>query len=315
MTERKENAEKTKKKKKVQESNFIFMKKTPGEKVVHTIFFIIFAAWALSYLLPLLWLLVQSLHDAKMYNYVLKKQGMLAFPSTLHLENYIKAFTTLNYDNTDFLGMLFNSLWFLAIAETWCLFWPIMVGYIFAKYNFKGKEPFHALIIFTLTVPIMGSTGAYFKLVDFLNIYNTGPLFVIVTGVGGFSSGFLIYYGIFKGISWSYAESVFIDGGGNFTAFWHVMLPQAMPAISAMMVTGMIAHWNEYYQFLLYLPSWPTVATGLYKINIEVTAGSSEVQKPHYYAALVISMIPVLILYGFMAESMMKNLSIGGLKG
>ena len=60
----------------------------------------------------------------------------------------------------------------------------------------------------------------------------------------------------------------------------------------------------------MYLPSWPTVATGLYSISIQNT-----IQKPLYYAGLIISIIPVFILYGLMAEKMMKNLSIGGLKG
>jgi len=127
----------------------------------------------------------------------------------------------------------------------------------------------------------------------------------------------LIFFGIFKGISWDYAEAVFVDGGGNFTAFLRVMLPQAMPAISAMMVSSFIMHWNEYSQFLLYMPSTPPVAAGLYKVKEFATRSDplGRGGKPVYYAGLVMTMIPVLILYGIMAEKMMKNLSIGGLKG
>ena len=297
-------------KRKVNDVNFVFQKKTKGETVLHIVMFIVFSIWCLTFLFPLLWLVVQSLHEKNGYWINIVLNGKFTMPEVWHFENYIDAFSMLELKDTNFFGMLFNSLWFIFLAETWCLFWPVMVGYIFAKYDFAGKGPFHALIIFTLTVPIMGTTGAMYKLITLMNLYDTGPLFVIVTGVGGFGSGFLVYLGIFKGISWSYAESVFIDGGGNTTAFFAVMLPQAMPAISAMMVSAMIAHWNEYYQFLMYLPSWPTVATGLYSLSIQNT-----IQKPIYYAGLVISIIPVLILYGFMAEKMMKNLSIGGLKG
>ena len=297
-------------KRKVSDVNFIFQKKTTGEMVLHGIMIGVLSLWCATFLFPLLWLLVQSFHDRNAYWITLTLEGKFTLPDVWHFANYIDAFTILNYNHTNFFGMLFNSLWFIAIAETWCLFWPIMVGYIFAKYNWRGKALFHSVIIFTLTVPIMGTTGAMFKLVDVLNLYDTGPIFVIVTGVGGFGGGFLVYFGIFKGISWSYAESVFIDGGGNTTAFFAVMLPQAMPAISAMMVSSLITHWNEYYQFLMYLPSWPTVATGMYSISIQNT-----IQKPLYYSGLIISIIPVFILYGLMAEKMMKNLSIGGLKG
>ena len=94
-------------------------------------------------------------------------------------------------------------------------------------------------------------------------------------------------------------------------AFLKVMLPQAMPAISAMMVSSFIGHWNEYYQFLMYMPSTPPIAAGLYKAKTDI----GRIGKTIYYAGLVLTMITVLVLYGFMAEKMMKNLSIGGLKG
>lgn len=297
--------------KKVKESNFIFMKKTKGEKALHVVAFVFLGAWAISYLFPLLWLVMQSFHDRNLYNLIRLREGAFALPDILQWKNYPDALSMMEYNNVKFVEMLFNSLWYIAIAETWCLFWPVLVGYIFAKYSFKGREFLYALVIFSITIPIAGTSGAFYKLVDALNLYDTGPIFVIVTGIGGFSSSFLIYYGIFKGISWSYAESVFIDGGGNLTAFLRVMLPQAMPAIAAMMVSALIGYWNETYQFMMYLPSTPTVATGLYFISLTI----DRFGKPLYYAGLTISMIPVLILYGLMAEKMMKNLSIGGLKG
>jgi ABC-type glycerol-3-phosphate transport system permease component len=299
------------KKKRAKDANFIFMKKTRGESIVHAVAFVFLLAWSISYLFPLFWLAVQSFHDRNLYNLIMLREGAFAIPEIWNWKNYPDALSMMQYNNVQFVEMLFNSLWYIGIAETWCLFWPVLVGYIFAKYEFRGKGTLYAIIIFALTIPIAGTTGAFYKLVDILNLYDTGPIFVIVTGIGGFSSGFLIYYGIFKGISWSYAESVFIDGGGNLTAFLRVMLPQAMPAISAMMVSALIGYWNETYQFMMYLPSTPTVATGLYFISLTI----DRFGKPLYYAGLIISMIPVLILYGLMAEKMMKNLSIGGLKG
>ena len=300
-------------KKRVKERTFIFMKKTTGEKIVHAVMFLIFAVYAASLLVPLLWLLIQSFHGKATYEDAVLTQGAFAIPSVWHFSNYFEAFIhmTDKSSGTTFLGMVFNSLWYIAICNTWVLFWPVMTGYLFSKYDFKGRKFLHALIIFTLIVPVTGTAGATIRLVDFMGLYDKGPLLVIATGVSGFSGSFLIYYAIFKGLSWDYAESVFIDGGGNFTAFIAVMLPLAMPAISAMMVTNIIGQWNEYMQFMLYMPSTPPVAMGLYKISLSIDREG----QPLYYTALIISMIPVLILYAFMAEKMMKNLTIGGLKG
>jgi raffinose/stachyose/melibiose transport system permease protein len=300
-----------KKRKHREDSAFIFMKKNKGEKAVHIVVFAIFAIYALSLLFPLVWLFVQSLFEKSELVLTQLREGPFALPKKLYFKNYIEALSVMEVDEVNLIGMFINSAWYIILAETWCTFWPVMVGYIFSKYKFRGRETFYAVIIFTLTIPIMGTTGAMYKLVDVLNIYDTGPMFVIITGIGGFGGNFLIYYGIFKGISWDYAEAVFIDGGGNFTAFVRVMLPQAMPAISALMVSALIGYWNEYMQFLMYMPSTPTIATGLYRVKETV----DRVGRPIYYSGLILSMIPVLILYGFMAGKMMKNLSIGGLKG
>lgn len=300
--------------KRVKDNNYIFMKKTTGEKIVHAVVFVIFAVYAISLVFPLLWLLVQSFfqYDAMPdYNTTILGNAF-ALPKEWYFENYSTALSLFQTDSgINLIGMLVNSAWFILLCETWCIFWPIMTGYIFAKYKFRGREIFYAVIIFTLTVPVMGTTAAYYKLIDFLGIYDTGPLFVITTGINGFTSSFLIYYGIFKGISWDYAEAVFVDGGGNFMAFVKVMLPQALPAIAAMMVSSFISHWNEYYQFLMYMPSTPVVAAGLYLMK----DNRNQFGMPTYYAALVICTIPVMVVYALMAESMMKNLSIGGLKG
>lgn len=306
--------------KKKRDNKYIFMKKTGGEKVVHSVFFVIFAIYAASLVFPLIWLVIQTFFAVSgpyEYETVMFQQGPFALPEALHFDNYVKALTNMKEKDVNLLGMFGNSAWFIIIAETWCLFWPVMTGYIFSKYNFKGKGIFYTVIIFTLTIPIMGTTGAMLRLVDNLGIYDKGPLFVIVTGINGFSGAFLIYYGIFKGISWDYAEAVFVDGGGNFTAFARVMLPQALPAIAAMMVSGFILYWNEYSQFLLYMPSTPPVAAGLYKVREFATRSDPAGRggKPVYYAGLVITTIPVLIIYGIMADKMMTNLSIGGLKG
>jgi raffinose/stachyose/melibiose transport system permease protein/N-acetylglucosamine transport system permease protein len=94
-------------------------------------------------------------------------------------------------------------------------------------------------------------------------MYNTywGP---IVASFGGFGMGFVLLYGFFKNISWTYAEAAFLDGAGHFTVFLRIMVPMAMPAITAIAIQGAIGIWNEYYTFYMYAPDRVTVALGLY---------------------------------------------------
>lgn len=307
------NTKSVKKMKKSKE-NYILTQRSGFEKVIYVIVFILFAIYAFTLIFPFVWLLMQSVCDSEMYELFVTTYGTMKMPTGTYFvwfDNYKLAFTKMSYQGVSFFEMLFNSLWYMALGLCWCTIWPVITGYILSKYRFKGRNVIYAVAIFTLTVPLVSSQGFSYIMYDFLGIYDTGPLFVIVTGVNGFASSFLVYYGIFKNISWDYAESVFIDGGGNFTAFLRVMLPQALPAIGAMMVSGAIGLWNEYYSIMMYMPSSPTVAVGLYFLSNNVTRFGM----PMYYAGLIISTIPILVLYAVSADKMMKNLSVGGLKG
>lgn len=301
---------KTMKRRKVKETS-ILTQRTKIEKVTYAIVFVIFAVYAATLLFPFVWLVINSLEDPVMYNVNVTLYGAFRLPGKPFFSNYLDAFEKMVYNETSFFGMLFNSVWYIALGSTWCVFWPVLTGYVMSKYKFKGREIIHSIAILCLTIPIVGQTSFAYKLYAMLNIYDTGPLFVIITGINGFSSSYLIYCSIFKNLSWSYAESVFIDGGGDITAFVRVMLPQAMPAISAMIVNGAIGLWNEYYSIMMFLPSTPTVAVGLYQVSLSITRFG----QPLYYAGLVIATVPLIIVYGCMAGNMMKNLTIGGLKG
>ncbi len=297
--------------KKVKESNFILNSRTRGEKVLYAIIAVVFAIYSLALLFPFLWTLIQSLQDANLYDFNNMLYGPFALPKSWHFENYVSAFSKMKHNNVNFLTMIFNSLWYVGLGCTWCMIWPVVTGYVISKYKFKGKELIYGVAVFCMTVPIVGTSGALYKLISLLGIYDKGPLYVILTGVNGFSGNFLVLYGIFKGISWTYAEAVFIDGGGDFTAFVRIMLPQAMPAICALMISGAIGLWNESYNVMMYMPSTPTVASGLYYISLNI----DRFGRPLYYAGLIFSIVPVVIIYSFTAGSMMKNLSIGGIKG
>ena len=171
----------------------------------------------------------------------------------------------------------------------------------------------YAIVVASMMIPLVGTTAAYMKYIDFLDFYNK-PMYVVYTGLGtGFGGSFLVYYGFFKSISWSYAEAVQIDGGGPFTIFFRIMLPQAMPILLTYAITNGIMYWNEYESVLLYLPDWPTLASGLFEYKAEIAR--SDGGYPVYFAGLLISMVPTLILFAIFSNKIMSSISIGGLKG
>lgn len=298
------------KKVKVPRDNQTVLTKRKGvEKVIFGTVCVFFTIYAIMLLYPLFYLAVNSLEDSVVYAL---KEGSEKFglPEQLHFSNYVKVFTQLQFEDSTFMSMLFNTLFYTFIPTAYGLFWPALNGYVFAKYNFKIKGVLYAIAITCMTLPIMGTGGAAFKLRLDLGMYDNRWSFLI-GGTGSFDSRWLILLGIFKGIPWSYAEAVYIDGGNDFTVFFKIMLPQALPAIAVLYITAAENNWNDYQSMLLYHPSDLTLATGLYYIGSFLKRGGETI----YYAGLFMSALPFVIIYMCCCESMMKNVSIGGLKG
>lgn len=186
-------------------------------------------------------------------------------------------------------------------------------GYVISKYEFKGRALIYSIVIFCMTIPIIGTTSSLLKLVNspFLPIGNT-PLYVLITSLGGFGFNFMVMHAFFKNVSWSYVEAVLIDGGGHFTAFFKVMLPQATPSLITLSILSLIGSWNDYTTPMMFLPDYPTIASGAYSLN---QSANRTADFPLVFAGLLLSFIPVLILFIIFSDRIMKNFSIGGLKG
>ena len=292
-------------KKKVKDVN-ILSKRTAADKVIFGIVFGLFAFYTLTILFSVLWMFMTSLKGVN-------EDLGFAIPKEWAFSNYGKAFTMLNAGDgtTDFFGMLFNSLWYTVVVTALGVIMPCITGYVMSKYNFPGKNIIFTVAITSMMIPVVGNTASNMKLVGELQIYDT-PLFPILSSLGGFGGNFLVYYGFFKSVSWFYAEAAQIDGAGPFTVFFKIMLPQALPIMLTYAITNAIFNWNEYQTILLYLPSFPTLASGLFDYKAEAERLGNF---PIYFAGLIISMIPTIILFSIFSNKVMTSLSIGGLKG
>ncbi len=292
-------------------------KRTKGEKVLFGMVFLIFAIYSLVLIYPVLFLFINSFQDPLMYIMVRIQPGYnpFALPEVWHFENYAEVFKLSVVDSTGkdvyMAQMLFNSVWYCVFTVLGSVMMCSCTGYILSKYRFKASGFLYTLIVFSMTIPVVGTSGSTLKLAHTLGLYNT-PWWVLLSSLTGWGFNFMVMYGFFKNVSWSYAEAVFLDGGSDFTAFIKVMLPQAKMAVITLMVVTFISSWNNYEASLLYFPNYPTLASGLYRLKLTATRSGDF---PSYYAGLMISVIPLIIVYASSSDIIFKNFSIGGLKG
>lgn len=293
------------------EGSALLFRRKGIEKILFILVFVIFAVYAISLVFPFIWLIVNSLQDKLTYQLNAITGEAFALPEKLDFSNYEFAFSKLESGGTNIFGMFFNSIWYTVFIAGGGILACSCTGYILAKYHFKASDVVYSVIIFTMTIPIVGTTGATFRLANDLGVYNT-PFFAAMISLTGYGMNFLVLYGFFRNVSKSYAEAAFIDGASHLQVFLKVMLPQAFPIMTTLAIVSSISAWNDYNTVLLYMPSFPTIASGMFSVSRTLPRAGNT---PAYYAALVISILPVMIVYISFSDTIMKNFSVGGLKG
>ena len=104
-----------------------------------------------------------------------------------------------------------------------------------------------------------------------------------------------------------------IDGASNWKIMTSITLPLVRNTFFTVMLITFISFWNDYQTPLIYLPSYPTVALGMYHMGSTTENGLSTV--PMRMTGAMLMLVPILILFSLLHKKLMGNLTMGGIKG
>ena len=277
-----------------------------GLKIFKVILFIILSLYAISLVLPLVWTFLTALKSQIEYS----TYNVNGLPENWLFSNFALAFTELNVDGSNLFVMIFNSVWYTAGGVLIGMTVSAMVAYVTAKYEFPGRKILYGIALVIMMIPIVGSTPSQYRLYSQLGILDS-PAF-LVTFASGFGFNYLVLYAYFRSLPWSFAEAAFIDGAGHVKVFFQIMLPQAVSTMAALAIVAAITSWNDSGGPLLFLKSYPTLASGLYMFQVMTTR---QLNMPVLYAGLLMSAVPMLLLFAFFSNKIMDMSLGGGLKG
>lgn len=292
--------------KNIKECTIAERQKDKNRRLVFSVAFVLFVVYAFTLIYPFFWMLISSLKTGDFFN----EGNPFAFPDKWQFSNYVQAIKSLEINNVSFFVLVFNSVWQTVMGTLVNIIVTCMTAYTISKYRFVGRNMIYGIAIVVMILPVVGSLPASYKLRLDLGIYDS-PL-QLIAATGGFGFNFLVLYGFFNNVSWSYAEAAFVDGGNDDLVFWKIMLPQAMPAILTLVILSFIGNWNDYMGPILYYPSYPTLASGLYLYELIAKRTGNY---PTYFAGALISIIPILIIFVAFQDTIMTSVSAGGLKG
>lgn len=260
--------------------------------------------FALTILFPLVWVLISSL---KTGSEIFSSPWQL--PKSPQWQNYGEAWSEAG------IGRNFiNSV--LATVFTLLLLVPAsaMAAYIFARYPFHGSRILFGGFLGGMMFPNFLVIVPLFFLLRSLHLFDTMTGLVLVYAAYSLSFTIFVLSGFFETIPTALAEAAKIDGCGHANTFWRVMLPLAKPGILVVAIFNAIGLWNEYNLALVLIPSEQNKTLPLGIANLVMTQ--------HYqsnwgalFAALVIVMLPMMIVYWIFREKIYETMLAGALKG
>lgn len=283
----------------------IVNKRTPFQLVIFASVFILYFLYAIIIIYPFIWMILNSFKSNG--EFIADIWGL---PAIWRFNNYKDAFS-IEILGSNLFTMFTNSSILLVGCTTISLMSNLVTGYVVAKYKFVGKDFLYSFMIIVMMVPMLGSLSATYKLINDLGIFDTYFALFLMSS-NGFGMGFLMIHAFFKNVSWSYAESAFVDGASDFKVFLKIMLPQARPILLTYGIITAVGVWNDYFTPFMFLPNYSTVATGMQEFYILMT---QQQNWPILFSIMTISIIPVIIVYSIFSKTMMNNMSLGGLKG
>lgn len=222
--------------------------------------------------------------------------------SFLNLDNYKAAL-----ERGNLLRYILNSFVIAFLGSAIRLIFSILAAYVFAFYDFKGKNVVFFMILGTMMIPSDVLLATNYLTVSRLHLLNTYMGVMVVSFVSA-SATFMLRQR-FKTIPRDMREAASMDGYGDIWFILRVLLPITRPVVTTLFVQSFISLWNSYLWPLIATASSPemrTVMVGITRLNSWEDENYQLVM-----AGVVISLIPSIILFLIMRRSLRK----GGLEG
>lgn len=219
-----------------------------------------------------------------------------------------------------------NTIFYTALGTTLNLAMTIAAAYPLSKRDFKGRNG--VTFLFTLTMFFSGGMVPNFLLIRNLDLYNSIWALLLPGCVSAWNLVIMRTY-FQTSIPEEICESAYMDGCSNIGTLLRIVLPLSVPIIAVMVIFYGVGHWNSYFNALLYLKSrekYPLSLVlreillqgmGQEKSGAEVVDSVADLLlfETLKYAVILVSSVPMLILYPALQRYFVKGTMVGSLKG
>lgn len=290
-------------------------KRTVGVFIFDTLNVVMLFLLMLVTLYPFVYVLLASVSTPSMLS---MHTGLLFRPAGFSLDAYRAVL-----ENPSIYTGYRNTLFYVTVGTAFNLVMTSMGAYVLARKGFFWRRTLSTLIIITMF--FSGGLIPTYLLVRGLRLINT-PWAVILPGLVS-TWNLIIMRTNFSSIPDSLIESATIDGANEFTVLFRIVLPLSLPIIAVMVLYYGVAHWNAWFNAMIYLRSRDLYPLQLIlrEILLENDTNSMMFEVGHTdresvsetikYATIMVATLPILCVYPFLQKYFVKGIMIGAVKG
>jgi len=290
--------------------------------ILKTVIYSLLIGISFIFLYPILFMIITSVKSLE----DLLNPTVSWIPTRIAFENYIEAFKLMNMGDRFLDSVKVSVLPTIAILIS-----SSLIGYGLARFDFKGKNVVLVLIVITYIMPKPVTLVPSYILYSQYGLLKSLSALIIPSSLGqGINQSIfiLIFYQFFKMTPKVLDEAAQVDGAGPFTVFIRIAIPMAKPAFLVVGLYSIIWHWNELYiterylqEAYMTLPQVIEQFKSMFENSMPVEDGIDYSQiglvfnESIQFAATLISITPLVILYLFTQKYFIESIDRTGITG
>lgn len=263
------------------------------------LFLIVFTGMTLF---PVLWVIKMALQNGQTF-----ATGLNPIPTEFSLQNFIDICSEPN-----FLAQLMNSIVVAAVTTVLGVFLACTAAYAFSRFRFPGRRL--GLMAFLVTQMFPGTLMMIplYVVLDRLGLLDQLAGLILVYSTTAIPFCVWMLKGYFDTIPKAIEESALMDGAGQFTIFWRIIVPLSRPAIAVTALFSFMTAWNEYILAATFMSDERAYTL---PVQLQQYVGSYTTEWGHFAAGAILVSTPVMILFFVLQKHLVGGLTAGGVKG
>ncbi|MCC7208766.1 MAG: carbohydrate ABC transporter permease [Anaerolineae bacterium] len=254
-------------------------------------------------LIPVMWVWMSAFKtDSEI------RLSALSLPVSLNFTNFSEAWTRGRFNIYMGNSVIVSALTVLLVIST-----ASLAGYAFARYKFRGNGLLFYLVFLGMTIPVSAKVGPLLSLMYAIKLVDTHLGLVLAYAANSIPFSVLMMRAFYRGFASELEDAARIDGANGFQMYLRIFLPLSLPALTALGVFTLLSAWNEFQLAFLLVnrDATRTLPLGLITFQGSVEEAS---QYALSMAGIVISALPVIIVYLFFQKQFIRGITSGSVK-